>query len=60
MIPLPMKRPTQQDLIDLRELIKTGKIKPVIDLCHPLNKVPNALGYIAKGHARGKIIITIG
>ena len=59
LVPLPMKRPTQQDFLDLSELLETGKITPVIDKRYKLSEVPDALRYIGKGHARGKIIITI-
>ena len=59
LVPLPMKRPTQQDFLDLRELLETGKMTPVIDKRYELSEVPDALRYIGKGHARGKIIIKI-
>ena len=59
LVPLPMRRPTQQDFLDLKELLETGKMSPVIDRRFPLEDVPDALRYIGKGHARGKIIITI-
>lgn len=59
LVPLPMKRPTQQDLLDLKKLLETGKMIPVIDKRYPLSEVPNALSYIGKGHAQGKIVITI-
>ncbi len=48
-----------QDLIVLKELIEAGKITPVIDQTYPLSEAPAALGYICKGHARGKVVITI-
>ncbi len=60
LVPLPMKRPIQQDLHDLKKLLETGKIKPVIDRVYKLADVPDALRYIAKGHARGKILVQIG
>ena len=59
-IPLPMKRPTQKDFLDLAKMLESGKIAPVIDRTYPLNEVPDALRYIGKGHAQGKIIIKIG
>jgi len=59
LVPLPMKRPTQQDFLDLRELLETGKMTPVIDKRYELSEVPDALRYIGKGHARGKIIVRI-
>jgi len=49
----------RDDLAVLRELPKTGKITPVIDRTYPLGEVPDALGYLEQGHARGKIVITI-
>jgi len=59
LVPLPMKRPTQQDFLDLAELLETKKMTPVIDRLYPLSEVPEALHYIGKGHARGKIVITM-
>jgi len=43
----------------LKELLETGKMTPIIDRRFPLEDVPDALRYIGKGHARGKIVITI-
>ena len=59
LVPLPMRRPTQQDFLDLKDMLETGKMTPVIDRRYPLNEVPDALRYIGKGHARGKIVITV-
>ncbi len=59
LVPLPMRRPSQQDFLDLKELLETGKISAVIDRRYPLDEVPDALRYIGKGHARGKVIITV-
>lgn len=43
----------------MRELIETGKVKPVIDKCYPLAGVPDALRYLEEEHAQGKIVITV-
>jgi NADPH:quinone reductase-like Zn-dependent oxidoreductase len=59
LVPLPMKRPTQQDFLDLKELLETKKMIPVIDRRYPLEEVAEALRYIGEGHARGKIVITM-
>jgi NADPH:quinone reductase-like Zn-dependent oxidoreductase len=48
----------QMDLEFLREIIDLGKIKPVIDRWYPLKGVPDAIRYVEKGHARGKVVIT--
>jgi NADPH:quinone reductase-like Zn-dependent oxidoreductase len=50
---------SQADLTVMRELLKTGKVTPVIDRRYPLNEVPEAIRYLETGHARGKVIITM-
>ena len=52
-------RPNQKDLFFLKELIEAGKIKPVIDRCYTLSEIAEALRYYEKGHARGKVVITV-
>lgn len=59
MIPLPPKPPSSSDLVLIRELLDAGKVKPVIDRRYSLSEVPEALRHLAKGHAQGKIVITI-
>jgi NADPH:quinone reductase-like Zn-dependent oxidoreductase len=49
----------QPDLVFLKELLEAGKIVPVIDRCYPLSEVPEALRYLGKGHAKGKVVITV-
>jgi NADPH:quinone reductase-like Zn-dependent oxidoreductase len=49
----------QKDMLFLASLLETGKIKPVIDRRYTLNEVPEALRYLEKGHARGKVVITL-
>ena len=49
----------QNDLLVLKELIEAGKVTPVIDRAYPLSAVPEAIRYLAEGHARGKVIITV-
>jgi len=49
----------QEDLQVLKELIEAGKVTPVIDRTYPLIEAPDAIRYLAEGHARGKIVITV-
>ena len=49
----------KQDLAVLGELMKSGKITPVIDQTFSLNEVAAAIRYSEEGHARGKIIISM-
>ena len=49
----------QNDLVLIKELLESGKVKPVIDKCYPLSKTPEAFWYFEKEHAQGKVVITI-
>ena len=59
MVPMIPKKLVKRDLEDLKELLVAGKIKPVMDRTYPLSDVPEALRYYGKGHARGKVVITV-
>jgi NADPH:quinone reductase-like Zn-dependent oxidoreductase len=54
-----LTRPSQSDLLFLKDLIETGKIKPVIDRTYTLREVPEAIRYIEEGHARGKVVVAV-
>jgi NADPH:quinone reductase-like Zn-dependent oxidoreductase len=41
------------------ELMQAGKVTPVIDMSYSLSEVPEAIRYMEKGHARGKVVITM-
>ena len=49
----------QADLLLLKELLEAGKVVPVIEKCYPLSETAEAIRYLAKGHARGKVVITV-
>ncbi len=55
-----MTKTNREDLTMLRELMEAGKMTPVIDRTYPFHKIPEAMGYAAEGHARGKVVITVG
>ena len=48
------------DLVALRELIEAGQVTPAIDRTYPLSDVATAIRDLIDGHARGKIVITMG
>ncbi len=49
----------KKDLLFLKELLESGKITSVIDRRYTFSDVPEALRYLEKGHARGKVVITV-
>jgi NADPH:quinone reductase-like Zn-dependent oxidoreductase len=53
-------RPTQADLLALRELCETGTVAPVIDRRFPLSQAASAVRYVEDGHARGKVVVAVG
>jgi len=51
--------PNNKGLVDLKELIESGNVTPVIDKIFPLNETPEAFRYFNEGHAQGKVVITM-
>ena len=49
----------QKDLTVLADLMRAGKVTPVIDRRYKLSEVPAAVTYLEAGHARGKVVIAI-
>jgi NADPH:quinone reductase-like Zn-dependent oxidoreductase len=58
MVPLPPKPPSKTDLALMKELLEAGKVTPTIDRRYSLSELSEALRYLGKGHARGKVVIT--
>lgn len=48
----------QNDLTALCELMKTGKVTPVIDRRYQLSGAADAIAYVEQGHARAKVVIS--
>ena len=47
------------DLAVMADLMRDGKVTPVIDKTYKLSETSQALSYLETGHARGKVVITI-
>lgn len=54
-----MAKPSQADLVFVKELLEAGKVKPVIDRRYPLGEAAEAIRYVGEGHAQGKVVITV-
>jgi NADPH:quinone reductase-like Zn-dependent oxidoreductase len=54
---LSMER--SSDLHRLKELIEAGKVTPVVDRTYPLSATAEAIRHVERGHARGKVVITV-
>ena len=54
-----MANVNQADLVFIKELLEAGTVVPVIDRKYPLSETPEAIRYVEKGHARGKVVITV-
>jgi NADPH:quinone reductase-like Zn-dependent oxidoreductase len=50
---------TQEDLQAVADLIEAGTVTPVVDRTYQLVEAPDAIRYLAEGHPRGKIVITV-
>ena len=48
-----------KDLAYLADLVETGQLKPLIDRRYPLREVPEAIRFVAEGHARGKVVVDV-
>jgi NADPH:quinone reductase-like Zn-dependent oxidoreductase len=51
--------PKRDTLLVLHGLVESNKLAPVIDRTYPLSDTPEAFRYLEKGHARGKVVISI-
>ena len=54
-----LSKANHKDLVVLKELVESGRLKPVIDRTYPFADTTAALSYIDTGRARGKVVVTM-
>jgi len=47
-----------EDVDEIKRLVASRVVQPVIDRRFPLDQVVDALTYVHEGHARGKVVVT--
>jgi NADPH:quinone reductase-like Zn-dependent oxidoreductase len=47
------------DMDVLRELLESGKVKPVIERVYPFTQIAEALAAMGEGHSRAKLVVTV-
>jgi NADPH:quinone reductase-like Zn-dependent oxidoreductase len=50
-------RPDSSQLAEIGELLKARRIRPVIDRVFPFEQAKEALAYLEKGRAKGKVVV---
>lgn len=50
----------REDMLVLKDLLETGKVKPFIERIYPISQITEAMSHLGKGHAQGKIVVTMG
>lgn len=51
-------KPRREDLERIRDLIESG-VTPVVDRVYPLAEAARAVEHVARGHTRGKVVLTV-
>jgi len=52
-------RQRRADLVTVRDMADSGAVTPALDRSFPLGQAAAAVRYLADGHARGKVVISI-
>ena len=50
----------REDFMLLNEMFERGQVKPVVERAYPLGEISEAMRHLGTGHAKGKIVVTMG
>jgi len=56
---LTWMQPNARQLNEIKEMVENGDIEPIVDLIYSFEDAVDAYEYLAKGKARGKVIVKI-
>lgn len=48
-----------EDLQVLKDMVESGQVEPIIDRTYPLIEAAEAIDHLARGKARGKVVVTV-
>ena len=51
--------PTKKDVGFLKELVESGRFRPVIDRTYPLDQVVDATRYVETEQKTGNVVLTV-
>ena len=47
------------DMETLRELVESGRVKPIVERSYELGEIAEAIRYLGEGHPHGKVVVTV-
>lgn len=50
----------REDFLFMNELFERGQVKPVVEKAYPFARISEAMHHLGTGHAKGKIVVTMG
>jgi NADPH:quinone reductase-like Zn-dependent oxidoreductase len=56
---LGIGRYRKEDLLLIKELVETGKYRPVIDRAYPLDDIVGATRYVESGQKTGNVVLRV-
>ena len=54
-----LAKPTQADLLILKDFIEKGRVRPIVARRYELSEVPDAIRELETGHASGKLVVAV-